>query len=62
MALKLYRITENTWVNPDLVTRVEQHGTSTIIYFSSGRERAVPNTKAERMVNILTQGGLDQEK
>lgn len=55
---RFIKITDTCWINPDKITRVEQHGASTIIYFTSGRERAIPNTKADRVVRLIEEGGV----
>lgn len=55
--MRFVQLTDTCWANPEMVARVEQHGSSTIVYFTSGRERAIPNTRAERVLNLLTEGG-----
>lgn len=53
--MRFVQLTDTCWVNPEMVARVEQHGSSTIVYLVSGRERAIPNTKADRIMRLLTE-------
>lgn len=53
--MRFVQLTDECWVNPAAVARVEQHGSSTIVYFISGRERAIPNTKVGRIIRLLAE-------
>lgn len=51
--MRLIRLKHDLWVNPDLITRIEQHGDNTVIFFASGREKAMLNTAAVDVVRKI---------
>lgn len=55
--MELVQLTDDCWVNPQAIARVERHQSSTIVYFVSGRERAIPNTRPDRILRLLSEEG-----
>lgn len=54
--MKFVQLTDTLWINPAAIGRVEQHGNSTVIYYLSGRESAIPNTQASRVLRLIEEG------
>lgn len=50
---KFVKLTDECWVNPEQVTRVEKHGNTVVLCFPSGRERAFANMDPEWVVRLL---------
>lgn len=57
--MRFVQLTDECWANPQAIARVEKHGSSTIVYFISGRERAIPNTRPERIIRLLEESGQE---